>query len=371
MRGTDEGVQEARRRIEHLLGKSRKGRELALADIESILLGTDTQTEVAKVERAVAPRAAPGRPVPSYRVLRPGTSPAPERAAHAEAGESHAPPRPHLVSTAALSALRVNPVAARTENQRRYLEQIEKNALVFGIGPAGTGKTYLAVAAALRALRGGQVKRIIITRPVVEAGEHLGFLPGDLQAKLNPYTRPIYDAFYDLLDFEDVVRFEEQGIIEVAPLAFMRGRTLAHAFAILDEGQNTTVPQMKMFLTRLGEGSRMVVTGDPSQTDLEHNQRSGLIDAYNRLRGFQDVGVVEFGRQDIVRHPLVEQIVRAYEGPAREAPRDVAPREGGPRDGMYRDAPQRDLPHRDAPHRDAPHRDPGRGDFPQRDPQRP
>jgi hypothetical protein len=187
--------------------------------------------------------------------------------------------------------LRVNPVAARSENQRRYLEMLEKNALVFGIGPAGTGKTYLAVAAALRALRAGQVKRIVITRPVVEAGEHLGFLPGDLQAKLNPYTRPIYDAFYDLLGFEDVLRFEEQGVIEVAPLAFMRGRTLSHAFAILDEGQNTTVPQMKMFLTRLGENSRMVVTGDPSQTDLDARDRSGLLDAVNRLRGFQDVGV--------------------------------------------------------------------------------
>jgi phosphate starvation-inducible PhoH-like protein len=230
------------------------------------------------------------------------------------------------VSSAALSTLRVNPVAARSENQRRYLEMLEKNALVFGIGPAGTGKTYLAVAAALRALRAGQVKRIVITRPVVEAGEHLGFLPGDLQAKLNPYTRPIYDAFYDLLGFEDVLRFEEQGVIEVAPLAFMRGRTLSSAFAILDEGQNTTVPQMKMFLTRLGEHSRMVVTGDPSQTDLDARDRSGLLDAVNRLRGFQDVGVTEFVRQDIVRHSLVEQIVRAYEGPPR------TPREGDRRE---------------------------------------
>jgi len=362
LRGTDEGVQEARRRIEHLLGKSRKGRELALSDIESILLGTDSQPAAERVDRAVAPRAAQGRSVPSYRVLRPGSSP--ERVSHGDSHESSAPPRPHLVSTAALSALRVNPVAARTENQRRYLEQIEKNALVFGVGPAGTGKTYLAVAAALRALRGGQVKRIIITRPVVEAGEHLGFLPGDLQAKLNPYTRPIYDAFYDLLDFDDVVRFEEQGIIEVAPLAFMRGRTLANAFAILDEGQNTTLPQMKMFLTRLGEGSRMIVTGDPSQTDLEHNQRSGLIDAYTRLRGFQDVGVVEFGRQDIVRHPLVEQIVRAYEGPPREVPREQQ-REGSQRDGSQRDGSQREGPPREGPSRDAPPRD-----WP-RDPQRP
>ncbi len=341
MRGTDEGVQEARRRIEHLLGKSRKGRELTLSEVESILLGTDSPSAADKVERAPAPRPAAGRAAP-YRVVRAGSSPTPERASYAASHEGAAPPRPHLVSSAALSTLRVNPIAARTENQRRYLELIEKNALVFGIGPAGTGKTFLAVAAALRALRAGQVKRIVITRPVVEAGEHLGFLPGDLQAKLNPYTRPIYDAFYDLLDFDDVTRFEEQGVIEVAPLAFMRGRTLAHAFAILDEGQNTTVPQMKMFLTRLGEGSRMIVTGDPSQTDLEQNQRSGLIDAYNRLRGFKDVAVLEFGRQDIVRHPLVEQIVRAYEGPPREVPRDMPYRDAATRESAQREGPSRE-----------------------------
>ncbi|MBL8860793.1 MAG: PhoH family protein [Planctomycetes bacterium] len=333
--------------MEHLLGKSRKGRELPLAEIESILLGTDVQPASEKPERAAPLRGPSGRAQPAYRVLRPGSSPTPrgvpasaaERSVHAEPGESLPPPRPHLVSTAALAALRVNPVAARSENQRRYLELIERNALVFGLGPAGTGKTYLAVAAALRALKVGLVRRIVITRPVVEAGEHLGFLPGDLQQKLNPYTRPIYDAFYDLLDFDDVIRFEEQGVIEVAPLAFMRGRTLSHAFAILDEGQNTTIPQMKMFLTRLGEGSRMVVTGDPSQTDLEPSQKSGLTDAMNRLRGFQDVGVVEFGRQDIVRHPLVEQIVRAYEGPPRDGQRDSGPQREPPRE------PGRD-PHR-------------------------
>jgi phosphate starvation-inducible PhoH-like protein len=152
---------------------------------------------------------------------------------------------------------------------------------------------------------------------VVEAGERLGFLPGDVQQKLNPYTRPLYDAFYDMLGFEDVQRMEEHGIIEVAPLAFMRGRTLANAFVVLDEGQNATVPQMKMFLTRLGEGSRMVVTGDPTQTDLEERARSGLADAVARLRGWKDIGLVEFAREDIVRHPLVEAIVRAYEAPAR------------------------------------------------------
>jgi phosphate starvation-inducible PhoH-like protein len=218
--------------------------------------------------------------------------------------------------------MRMNAVAARNENQRRYLELIEKTPLVFGVGPAGTGKTFLAVAAAVRALRIGQCRRVVITRPVVEAGERLGFLPGDLQAKLNPYTRPVYDAFYDLIDYEEVARLEENGVIEIAPLAYMRGRTLNHAFAILDEGQNTSIPQMKMFLTRLGEGSRMVVTGDPSQTDLEHGARSGLNDAVSRLRGFKDIGVVEFTAKDIVRHPLVEQIVKAYEAPSR------VPREG-------------------------------------------
>jgi len=178
------------------------------------------------------------------------------------------------------------------------------------------------VVAAVRALRIGQCRRVVITRPVVEAGERLGFLPGDLAAKLNPYTRPVYDAFYDLIDYDEVARLEESGVIEVAPLAYMRGRTLNHAFAILDEAQNTTIPQMKMFLTRLGEGSRMIVTGDPTQTDLEHGQRSGLNDAVSRLRGFKDVGIVEFSTKDIVRHPLVEQIVRAYEAPSR------SPREG-------------------------------------------
>jgi phosphate starvation-inducible PhoH-like protein len=309
LKGSDEGVQEARRRIEHLLGKSRKGRELQLADIESILLGADATS--AAVEKQAA------RPVPSYRVLRPGLSNG-ERAAASEATEGGAMPRPRLVPGGqAVTGLHANAFAARSENQRRYLELMEKSPLVFGVGPAGTGKTYLAVAAAVRALRTGQVRRLVITRPVVEAGERLGFLPGDLQAKLNPYTRPLYDAFYDLLDGEDVQRLEETGVIEVAPLAYMRGRTLNQSFAILDEGQNTTLTQMKMFLTRLGEGSRMVVTGDPSQSDLEHGARSGLIDALARLRGYKDIGIVEFAREDIVRHPLVEQIVKAYEAPSR------------------------------------------------------
>ena len=311
LKGSDEGVQEARRRIEHLLGKARKGRELQLADIESILLGTDAATAAEK-----APARAPiGRAGPNYRVVRSNSTNG-DRAY--EGNESTAAPRPRpIAGSHATTGMRMNAVAARNENQRRYLELIEKTPLVFGIGPAGTGKTFLAVAAAVRALRIGQCRRVVITRPVVEAGERLGFLPGDLQAKLNPYTRPVYDAFYDLLDYEEVARLEENGVIEVAPLAYMRGRTLNHAFAILDEGQNTTISQMKMFLTRLGEGSRMIVTGDPSQTDLDSRDRSGLNDAVQRLRGFKDIGVVEFTGRDIVRHPLVEQIVKAYEAPSR------------------------------------------------------
>jgi phosphate starvation-inducible PhoH-like protein len=320
LKGGDEDVQEAKRRIEHLLGKSRKGRDLQVGDIETILLGGDAASSesVARAAQS-ASRVAGGRNPASYRVVRPGISGS-ERSQSADEGGGSAPrPRlvPHAAGTAGARGLRVSPVEPRTENQRRYLELVEKCPLVFGIGVAGTGKTFLAVAAAVRALRSGECRRLVITRPVVEAGERLGFLPGDVQAKLNPYLRPIYDALYDLLDFDEVSRLEENGVIEVAPLAFMRGRTLSHAFAILDEGQNTTVPQMKMFLTRMGEGSRMVVTGDPTQTDLDDGRKNGLLDAAMRLRGYKDIGIVEFNARDIVRHPLVEQIVKAYEGPPR------------------------------------------------------
>ncbi len=222
-----------------------------------------------------------------------------------------------------MRSFRVGAFEPRTDNQRRYVELIGKHALTFGLGPAGTGKTFLAVGCALRALAEGEVRRIIVTRPVVEAGEKLGFLPGDLQAKVDPYMRPVYDALHALLDPNVLARMEEEAVLEVAPLAYMRGRTLSNAFVVLDEGQNTRISQMKMFLTRLGEGSRMVVTGDPSQVDLERDQKSGLVDAVHRLKSFQEhVGVVEFGKRDIVRHPLVEQIVRAYEGPA---PSEVRP----------------------------------------------
>jgi len=297
LKGVDADVAEAKKRVEHLLGKLRKGRDLDQREIETILVGEH------------APEAPPPPRAPAVR-------PAPAPAAYERGSSTYArPPRERAAPAAA--GMRVRSVEARNESQRRYLEAIEENALTFGLGPAGTGKTFLAVAAAVRALRSGECRRMVITRPVVEAGERLGFLPGDLQAKLNPYLRPIYDALFELMQFEDVQRLEEAGVIEIAPLAFMRGRTLAQAFVILDEAQNTSVSQMKMFLTRLGEGSRMVVTGDPSQSDLEPGTRNGFADALRRLRGFAGVAAVEFNVKDIVRHPLVQQIVRAYENPLR------------------------------------------------------
>jgi len=203
-------------------------------------------------------------------------------------------------------------IAARTATQGVYLRAMEQSELVIGTGPAGTGKTYLAVTQAVAALQNGQVDRIVISRPAIEAGERLGFLPGDLREKIDPYLRPIYDALNDLLSPEQVEKRIEAGIIEIAPLAFMRGRTLAHCFVILDEAQNTTAVQMKMALTRLGEGSRMVVTGDPGQIDLPNGVRSGLIDALEILQGVEGVSIVAFNDSDVVRHPLVARIIRAY-----------------------------------------------------------
>lgn len=204
-------------------------------------------------------------------------------------------------------------LAPKTATQRRYLEAIERNDLVFGIGPAGTGKTYLAVAMAIQALISKRVTRIILTRPAVEAGERLGFLPGSLQEKIDPYLRPLYDALYDMLDAERVEKLVERASIEVAPLAFMRGRTLNDSFIILDEAQNTTQEQMKMFLTRQGFNSKMVVTGDLTQMDLPMGKRSGLLDAVDILKGVEGISFVQFDERDVVRHSLVQRIVRAYE----------------------------------------------------------
>lgn len=201
----------------------------------------------------------------------------------------------------------------RSPTQARYLQAMADSALVFGVGPAGTGKTYLAVAEAVRRFLAEEVDRIIITRPAVEAGERLGFLPGDMRDKVDPYLRPIYDALFDLLGPERTAKRLETGQIEVAPLAFMRGRTLANAFVILDEAQNTTAMQMRMVLTRLGENSRMVVTGDPSQIDLPPSVRSGLLEALDILGGEEDMDIIRFAPEDVVRHALVARIVRAYE----------------------------------------------------------
>jgi phosphate starvation-inducible PhoH-like protein len=204
-------------------------------------------------------------------------------------------------------------LAGRTPNQHQYLAQILAHDITFGIGPAGTGKTYLAVACAVDALERSTVQRIILTRPAVEAGERLGFLPGDLAQKVDPYLRPLYDALYDLMGFDRVTKAFEKGLLEIAPLAFMRGRTLNHAFVILDEAQNTTPEQMKMFLTRIGFGSKCVVTGDTSQIDLPRGTLSGLVDAERVLKKVQGIAMTHFTSADVVRHPLVARIVDAYE----------------------------------------------------------
>jgi phosphate starvation-inducible protein PhoH and related proteins len=210
-------------------------------------------------------------------------------------------------------------VAPKTINQKRYVDSLRKNTVTFGIGPAGTGKTFLAVAMAAASLARNEVNRIILTRPAVEAGERLGFLPGDLMAKVDPYLRPLFDALHDMLDPEKVSQHIDRGVIEIAPLAYMRGRSLNDSFVILDEAQNTTPEQMKMFLTRLGFGSRMVVTGDITQIDLPRDQQSGLISVADVLSAVEDIEFVRFGGEDVVRHKLVQRIVEAYDEHGREA----------------------------------------------------
>ena len=214
-------------------------------------------------------------------------------------------------------------VTAKTVGQKKYLDAIRQHDVTFGVGPAGTGKTYLAVALALAALREGKVSRIVLTRPAVEAGEALGFLPGDLYEKIMPYLRPLHDALHDMLPAEEVQKHTERGVIEIAPLAYMRGRTLNHAFIILDEAQNSTTEQMFMFLTRLGINSKAVITGDETQIDLPPQKRSGLLEAHHALKHIEGIAIVEFTRRDVGRHPLVQRIIAAYEehrGRARSAP---------------------------------------------------
>jgi phosphate starvation-inducible PhoH-like protein len=223
------------------------------------------------------------------------------------AGATEAEPgRPPLLT-------RRSDLRGRSPRQTQYLQQIHDHVITFGVGPAGTGKTYLAVASAVDALEREEVRRIVLVRPAVEAGEKLGFLPGDLSQKVDPYLRPLYDALYDLMGYERVGRLFERGVIEVAPLAFMRGRTLNHSFIILDEAQNTTPEQMKMFLTRIGFGTKAVITGDVTQIDLHRTQKSGLVDARNVLQKVQGIAFTIFQSEDVVRHPLVQQIVNAYD----------------------------------------------------------
>ena len=208
---------------------------------------------------------------------------------------------------------RGKPIKSKTVGQKKYVDLMKKNTITFGVGPAGTGKTYLAVALAVNAFKAKQVEKIILTRPAVEAGEKLGFLPGDLQEKVNPYLRPLYDALQEMLGIETYSKMMERGTIEIAPLAYMRGRTLNNAYVILDEAQNTTKEQIKMFLTRLGEGSRMVITGDLTQVDLPRGHTSGLRHAIKILKDIEDIGIIKLSERDVVRHPLVQKIVKAYQ----------------------------------------------------------
>ena len=222
------------------------------------------------------------------------------------------------------------PVKPKTMGQKQYVDLIRKKMIVFGIGPAGTGKTYLAMSMAIQAFKSGEVSRIILTRPAIEAGEKLGFLPGDLQSKIDPYLRPLYDALYQIMGADSYLHNSEKGLIEVAPLAYMRGRTLDNAFIILDEAQNTTQSQMKMFLTRIGFGSKVIITGDQSQKDLPAGQVSGLDVALKVLKNIDDIGICRFSNEDVVRHPLVQKIVKAYdEYEGREKPDRISRAEHG------------------------------------------
>lgn len=273
IKGDPAAAEQARRALDHLYGILQKGAEIAQSDVDGAIrlaIAPDDQLTLPTLERK-------GR-----------------------------------VAAAQIST-RKRTIYARSLNQDAYMRALDRAELVFGIGPAGTGKTYLAVAHAAMLLERGMVERIILSRPAVEAGERLGFLPGDMKEKVDPYLRPLYDALYDMMPADKVERAIAAEVIEIAPLAFMRGRTLSHAAVILDEAQNTTSMQMKMFLTRLGENSRMIVTGDPSQIDLPPNTRSGLVEALRILDNVPGVVTVRFNDSDVVRHPLVAEIVRAYE----------------------------------------------------------
>lgn len=281
IRGTPSATEQARRALDELYGFLKKGREITLSDVDGAL----------RMAGNLVSSAEGQLPLPTM--------------------ENKA-----KLSSAQIST-RKKTIFARTPTQDAYMRALDRSELVFGVGPAGTGKTYLAVAHAAMLLERGLVERIILSRPAVEAGERLGFLPGDMKEKVDPYLRPLYDALYDMIPADKVERALAAGVIEIAPLAFMRGRTLSHAAVILDEAQNTTSMQMKMFLTRLGEGSRMIVTGDPSQIDLPPGQKSGLVEALRILSNVDGVVTVRFSQKDVVRHALVAAIVEAYDNDGR------------------------------------------------------
>ena len=286
IRGEHAAAEQARRALDYLYGLVQKGTELSPSEVDGAVrmaMAADDQLVLPTLERKGKMAAA-------------------------------------QIST------RKKTIYARTLNQDAYMRALERAELVFGIGPAGTGKTYLAVAHACMLLERGLVERIVLSRPAVEAGERLGFLPGDMREKVDPYLRPLYDALYDMMPADRVERAIAAEVIEIAPLAFMRGRTLAHAAVILDEAQNTTTMQMKMFLTRLGENARMIVTGDPSQIDLPPNTKSGLVEALRVLDGVPGIVRVHFNDADVVRHPLVAEIVRAYD---RDGANRAAKADGG------------------------------------------
>jgi phosphate starvation-inducible protein PhoH and related proteins len=268
LRGTEKDVEQLAKVIEEMQKLARNGKDLSVTDVEQIMRMVSEDTPVAASEVLL-----------------------------------------HSVKVSSRKA----PVRAKNAMQQAYMQAIMRHDVVFSIGPAGTGKTYVALAMAVAALEEDSIKRIILTRPVVEAGENLGFLPGDLQEKLSPYMRPLYDALHDMMDYEKMQRLLSYGVIEIAPLAYMRGRTLNNCFVILDEAQNTTTGQMKMFLTRLGYGSKAVVTGDVTQIDLQADQESGLIHADGILQGVKGIERIEFSSADVVRHRLVRRIIEAYE----------------------------------------------------------